>query len=402
MLGKMALEYKGIYFKYSVYLLCVSIFLGNAALSIVTAGFYVNLFFLSYNRSDIYSFFSRKTLVLLGLYFFIIITILFLVLDDYEDLVPIKDYFPFLLFPVIIFSFQKIVKDTKFNYNVRKVYVLSALSSFIISFFYGLWRTFFFEKNFNPIYLSYKFLSEPFGVHHIYMSIFYILAILFCIDLLILKRHKVSPKMYLISAFVLFFGVVLLSSRTAIFGGAIVFLLKVWYLKVFRIKTIIVCISSLLLIGLTLTVSIPTLGKRAFNINQNISSYSGASFRMKIWDNALELFKNSPIYGYGIKKSQKELEGQYKKVNFRRAYLGNFNVHNQYIQSLIDSGITGLVVLLIMLFSPFLCEEKNINVRLFSLLVIICSITESFLVRQNGIVFYCLFLSIFIVEYLKE
>lgn len=400
MYRKRFLSLKQNYFEFSLYLLGMSIFFGNAAVSIATVIFFFNLLF--FNKVELLGFLEKKVLVTISLYFFIITMILFAMIDDYADLVEIKDYLPFLFYPLIIFSFKKVITKSKTKRNLCVIYISSALISFICSFIYGLWRTFFFEKSINPIYLSYKFLSEPFGVHQIYLSVFYVLAIIFCVDRYVIEKQKFMQKIYIFIAIILFIGIVLLSSRTTILASFIVVLIKFWSLKFLRNNKIIYGLIFLLLLGAIITISTPTLRKRVLNVNQNLSSYSGVSFRMKIWDNAVEVYKHSPIYGYGFTKSQLQLNKQYHKVNFRRAILGNFNAHNQYIQTLLDSGIIGLISLLLMLFSPFLFIRQNTNIKLFSILIIISLISESFLVRQNGIVFYCLFMSIFTLNNFEE
>src|SRR5690606_33070311 len=129
----------------------------------------------------------------------------------------------------------------------------------------------------------------------------------------------------------------------------------------------------------------PTLKKRLFNFNENVSSYSGLTLRTKIWKNSCEVIKDSPIFGYGLYKSQEKLMTRYKKVNFRRGYLYNLNAHNQYLQTLLDSGILGLSILLVMLFYPL---KYFLNVplthTLFSVIMIISLIPESFFLRQIG------------------
>jgi O-antigen ligase len=81
----------------------------------------------------------------------------------------------------------------------------------------------------------------------------------------------------------------------------------------------------------------------------------------------------------------------------------NKNFHNQYVQIFADIGFFGFILLLVMLVTNVLKALKNKDFVhfAFAFLMISLFLTESFLLRQRGVVFfvtmYCLFNSRFLM-----
>jgi O-antigen ligase len=126
--------------------------------------------------------------------------------------------------------------------------------------------------------------------------------------------------------------------------------------------------------------------------------FPGTAFRVYQMRMFLELLKEESIFlkGFGLNASQKMLLEKEKKYNLYNGY-GNFNFHNQYIQNFAELGVIGFVLLLVMLTMNFKNAIKNkdfIHIS-FAVLMISLFLTESFLWRQRGVVFftawYCLF-----------
>ncbi|MEN9336891.1 MAG: hypothetical protein RLZZ500_1878 [Bacteroidota bacterium] len=111
-----------------------------------------------------------------------------------------------------------------------------------------------------------------------------------------------------------------------------------------------------------------------------------------------EMLEEQPILftGFGLEASQEQIKA---KVNQHGLYgnYGDFNYHNQYIQSFSDLGIIGFIFVLLLvglnLKNAFL--SKDFLHIAFSITMIILFLSESFFCRQRGIVFfiilYCLF-----------
>ena len=126
--------------------------------------------------------------------------------------------------------------------------------------------------------------------------------------------------------------------------------------------------------------------------------FPGTAFRVYQFRMFLELFHEEPVFwtGYGLNASKEKLLEKEKKYNLHEGY-GTYNFHNQYIQNFAELGVFGFVLLMIMLVlnvrNAF--KSKDFIHFAFAILMISLFLTESFLWRQRGVVFftimYCLF-----------
>lgn len=105
---------------------------------------------------------------------------------------------------------------------------------------------------------------------------------------------------------------------------------------------------------------------------------------------------NRFLTGYGLNATDEKIKQKTTEHNLYQEY-GNFNFHNQYIQVFAELGLAGFIVLLLILLINLknAIKTKHFVHFSFAILMISLFLTESFLSRQRGIVFfillYCLF-----------
>lgn len=132
--------------------------------------------------------------------------------------------------------------------------------------------------------------------------------------------------------------------------------------------------------------------------------FPGTAFRVYQFRIFTEMLQEDNIFftGYGLNASYPKIEQKTIDYNL---FLGDAtqegyqskNFHNQYIQVFAELGIFGLVILLIMLGVNLKngIKSKDFVHIAFAILMISLFLTESFLWRQRGVVFftlmYCLF-----------
>ncbi|MBC5834869.1 hypothetical protein G6N05_10700 [Flavobacterium sp. F372] len=139
--------------------------------------------------------------------------------------------------------------------------------------------------------------------------------------------------------------------------------------------------------------------------------FPGTAFRVYQARLFLEFLSEETIFwkGFGLNASFKKLEEKGDKYN---VYKGsgnddgyqNKNFHNQYIQNFAELGVFGLLILLIMLFVLIkkAFHNKDFINFTFSILMISVFLTESFMWRQRGVVFFVLFYCLFMQENYKR
>ncbi len=132
--------------------------------------------------------------------------------------------------------------------------------------------------------------------------------------------------------------------------------------------------------------------------------FPGTAFRVYQTRLFFEFLAEEPIFwkGFGLNASFKKLEEKGEKYNVYRGTgnddgYQNKNFHNQYIQNFAELGVFGLLILLTMLVVLLkkAIHNKDFIHFTFSILMISVFLTESFLWRQRGVVFFVLFYCLF-------
>lgn len=311
-----------------------------------------------------------------------------------------------LLFPLIFVFTPKLnsyqVKTILFSFVVACVAVsFICLSVGAYVFFISGDTSFFFYQKFSGIV----------RMHAAY------LALHFCFALAILiyyfMREKISVKsltgkLFLLSISLLSASIILLSARVQIIlliaGG---FIASVVFIKNAANKLIPVLSLLILMAGAASFVYfIPTLKdrfKEAINYKDQYpieKQWGGRALRELKWSCAAEKIEKNLLTGVGTGDVQDELDACYKEHNYVPLLYWKdtrYNAHNQYLDTFVELGIAGFAIVMICFgFSLFdSVRKKNILYLIFILLFSVSCITESFLERQHGIVFYSLFNSLF-------
>lgn len=115
---------------------------------------------------------------------------------------------------------------------------------------------------------------------------------------------------------------------------------KIRHSKWFKIAPI--ALAALLIVGL---ISQGSAIMNLFNSKQsNVFNFTG---RTVIWELTIQEWQNNKTFGYGLNLWDEKMFGEYaEKIKFGWTFS---HAHNQYVQSLGESGIVGLVALLIYL-----------------------------------------------------
>jgi O-antigen ligase len=133
------------------------------------------------------------------------------------------------------------------------------------------------------------------------------------------------------------------------------------------------------------------------------SPLDGISLRLIQWRFGLEIIseQNAWISGVGITESQKLLNTKYLEYNL---YTGNeelgdtgyidYNFHNQYVETLLSTGITGLLMLILIIIATFTFYRKSLVFPALSILItVLFFFTESVLERQAGILVFSMMIT---------
>ncbi|MEZ4876081.1 MAG: O-antigen ligase family protein [Flavobacterium sp.] len=132
--------------------------------------------------------------------------------------------------------------------------------------------------------------------------------------------------------------------------------------------------------------------------------FPGTAFRVYQFRIFTELFSENNVFftGFGLNASYPKIEEKatqynlYKGNNDETGYQ-NKNFHNQYIQVFAELGVFGFIILIIILLINLknAFKTKDFVHFAFAILMISLFLTESFLWRQRGVVFFTLFYCLF-------
>lgn len=138
-----------------------------------------------------------------------------------------------------------------------------------------------------------------------------------------------------------------------------------------------------------------TEGTYHFSGEDSDSKWNGVNLRLAKWVCAIGVISENPL-GVGTGDVKNEMVEAYKKRNFAYAAEKRFDPHNQYLDTAVAIGISGLFVLLFCYFYALFeaIRRKSWLTSMFLILVITCSITESTLSSAQGIIFICFMLFI--------
>lgn len=253
---------------------------------------------------------------------------------------------------------------------------------------------------------TYHTLGKPFRMGAIYFS-FYLLFALFKLDDPAWLPNRPGLKIY-IGIALLF---LLLLSASKLFIGLGIPLLA-WHNRQFiqQLLTTRKKLSAVLLI-LVLLGLVPFLKRVQFLAHPDIDMVGSTNFKDCPEPNGLNLRlifirfgkeildeQHAWISGVGMNRSHPLLNEkivQYGMYTGTRdgsdtGYL-NYNFHDQFMETLVKTGIPGLVILLaILTIFAIQCRERLFTPKIFLWIVAGFFLTESVLGRQAGIVFFCL------------
>ncbi|WP_298542694.1 O-antigen ligase family protein [uncultured Aquimarina sp.] len=321
-----------------------------------------------------------------------------------------------LIFPIIFFN-----TDWPLKKRVLRLFVYGCIISYLICLFTALYNSFD-GVEFNFIkeipnkklkfteavdYNANRVLGTAFiitGFQRSYFSIYFCFALLIVLNGF--KEKKLAHRILIIS--ILIVGIIQTWSLAGILSLFLVIAFTIFMnVKNLKSKLLFILIASIGFVGVI------NLNNRAKFMYQTIVSGdlkidgpTASAVRLRPWIASINEIEKNPIWGYGIKNSQKALNSYYrskleKYPGFRWPLERKFNAHNQYFQFILEIGVIGLLLFVLVVIS-FVNKVKNSSTDQkligygFLSLILFNFLFESMMNRYMGISFIALFLSLFL------
>jgi len=321
----------------------------------------------------------------------------------------LEKYLSFLVFPILISTIKISKEQLK---HILLVFAITTLLLFIVAILIATYnsietKSFIIYNPLNKVnenYFFYHRLSKNVGFHAIYLGILMVFSnVIFIENLISTKKNK---SLLVIAIAITSIGIILLQSFSVIFSYIIILLsFIIYYYKniSFKSKILLFIISTFIILF-----SIKIFIKKAKTFNQNFLLYTfsddidnrnwnSLNIRLAKWECAIEVAHENFPLGTGLGCQQIQLNKKYNEKGFVIGMDKKFSTHNQYLHNLVQTGILGLIILLLLYYLSIYTAIKTKNLVFLSLaiLLIFTSVTENILSRNKGIVLFVFFISLF-------
>src|SRR5690606_13995712 len=229
------------------------------------------------------------------------------------------------------------------------------------------------------------FIASEFSknVHPSYMSLY----VLFCLVFLVKNIRKNSRNIYIIVLLLIY--LYLLASRASIFVFLLFVLIMLY--KVRLKKMWFISAGTIIVVGMIIFLNprMHTLysGLKSFGDKKNYSYTTSEQSRILTYKSALKLIADSPILGYGVGDANEVLLKEYVNNNYDYNAKYKYNAHNQFFQTLLQTGMFGFIFLCLPFLYLFYWGKSDIYTIGYLLILVAPLFFESMLVRYNGIIF---------------
>lgn len=242
------------------------------------------------------------------------------------------------------------------------------------------------------IQFRYFMVVHSLGLHPSYYS--YLILIFLLYPIFRLRKHHKFKRLFIILGGVSILSIIFFNSRGALLTLMFLIaygLIKQLYRKRYFLFGTIVAIS--ILAGY-ISYNHTRLGNTLKEITEKKEGQKKDE-RLILWKNAINKGMQNPIFGYGIGDALNELIEEHRRQEDYGAATKRLDAHNQFLETWLQSGVFGLVSLLLVFALPLYqsLRKKQELLFLFLMISFIQLLFESMFIRLAGVVYFSFFYS---------
>ena len=338
--------------------------------------------------------------------FFGILTLGLLYTDDVENgLSVLEKNLSFIMVPLL---FSRIdFFDKNFVNRILSVFTGGVVAASFVCLSYALWRDI--HLNYPNGYYYDQFTSVI-DSHPTYMAYYVCFSIIFLLYLISYEPNSKRQQFFIILG-ILFLSMILMLTAGRTTFVSMLMMSSFFFLKLLfepqPIKNKLRGISVTILLVAIILVQSPYSKKMFPNFpngrSASLDQMKGDSWeRLILWKSAMKATSNIFI-GVGTGDHTNVMNEYYRAHDLSKFAETNFNAHNEFIEILFSNGLLGLFSLILMMMRPiYLCvRRQNVFGMLTFFPFLIYGISEVFLGRYQGIIFFVLLHQIF-MKYLNQ
>jgi len=324
--------------------------------------------------------------------------------DVSDGLRDVETKLTILLFPLIFFTGPTL--KTKQKEKAFLFFIVGCALATIA----GVTQLWYYTK-YMKTYPDAKF-THLVGIHSSYFCIYLGVGVFFLAKQLIAEKKTGLNKKIIYGSLVAIFIFAILNLYAKMGVYTLTLLYTVFYLGYkfqkghYAKGTLQTVIALTLFLGVCKI--IPAANHTFFGVvdipKKTVTKERHPNVRLQIWKASLTTFRQQMLFGHGTGDVHVELLKTYKKNQFKKGIVSNYNPHNQYLQTGIALGLFGLFFLIgnFLVAMYFAWKGQHYFYLFFVLLFSICCLTESMLEMEKGVLFYAFFNSFFAVDLLTK
>ena len=309
-----------------------------------------------------------------------------------------------LVLPLIFATSAGRIISPEASGKLIRIFALGCLTGSLILYGHATWNSLMLNQS-DAFY--YSNLSWYFHPAYLAMYMTFVISNIFyhlMIRQTVVGLWKQAKHIIMLIYFLVF--IILLSSKAGLLAVLMMILfysvLVGWRYRHWGRSALFLSVS--VIIFFTALKVFPYASERVSQAGKDIASSDSAnpsgkstSDRIGVWKAALHIIRENPVLGVGTGDVKDELILEYHEQHVIPAYEQRLNAHNQYLQTFVTLGLTGFMVLAMILLIPAISSiRRNDYMYGAFLLIIILNIAfESMFETQAGVVFYAFFNIIF-------
>ena len=331
-------------------------------------------------------------------------------IDFHQGFRQVEKRMVLAVFPIVFF-FLKNKLNAKSITGILYTFLIFCVGLSLVCYAYAAWQSIH-HGSFKVVgnterayyYFSYMHLTYPVDLDPIYVSLY----VNFSVIILLFRPLNNKVVTILLALYLVIFNV-LVASKAGIIGLLLIF--SLWCIGRIRNKFLAFGICIVALLALVLTVTNSKFLRERFIVSTQFNyelpwagDWNSTSQRLAIWTCAAETIGKVFPLGYGTSNGQLALNQTYKSKNYIRGYEDKYNAHSEYLYTLLDTGIFGIIVIILMFLWPAIQSLKNKDLLFlyFLILIFFYFFVETVLTRRSGGVFVSFFYSLLALNAIIE
>lgn len=310
--------------------------------------------------------------------------------------------------PLLIMPLVFLIGETSFLTQKHIQTLFSALcATLIVRFIVILIRDIIIIAQGGTLMHGNDFMFDP--LHHNYLALYLLTAIAFLYTEIVRPRDERVLRMPLwgqfsiIAVFIVY--IIVIASRSGLVALLLLGLACVAHATIYRRmwRATLIVVGVVAAAVIASYIAFPNLYYRIMCTVRNLMAGNGGNdVRIMMDACGLQVFRTSPIIGVGCGDVWQMLQQIFLENGFEEGSVRDFDSHNQYLETMMATGIVGFVAQIAMMAAPIVVALREHRGRtlacLLTIVFAVCIFFEATFGRQMGLLFVVWWMCVSIIN----